>query len=62
MKLHKILYIKHKKLCFSSKQGFEEKSITEHVIMEIIVAETLFDLLMCLLTVIEHFEDLLTKP
>lgn len=48
---------KHKKLCFSSKQGFEEKSITEHVIMEIIVSETLFDLLMRLLTVIEHFED-----
>ena len=49
------LYIKNiKKLCFSSKQGFEEKSITEHVIIEIIVAETLFDLLLCLLTIIEH--------
>lgn len=52
---------KHKKLCFSSKQGFEEKSITEHVIMEIFVSETLFDLLMHLLTIIEHFEDLIDE-
>jgi len=29
--------------------------------MEIIVAETLFDLLMHLLIVIEHFEDLIDK-
>ena len=53
--------MKHKKLCFSSKQGFEEKSITEHVIIEIIVAETLFDLLMCLLTIIELLQDLIDK-
>ena len=54
MKLHEILYIKYRKLCFSSKQGFEEKSINEHVIIEIFVVETLFDLLMGLLTIIEH--------
>jgi len=54
MELHQICTCKHKKLYFSSKHGFEEKSITEHVIIEIIVAETLFDLLMCLLTIIEH--------
>jgi len=29
--------------------------------MEIIVAETLFDLLMHLLIIIEHFEDLIDK-
>ena len=29
--------------------------------MEIIVAETLFDLLMHLLTIIEHFEDLIVE-
>ena len=57
MKLHEILYIKHEKLCFSSKQDFEEKSITKHVIIEIFNAETLFDLLMCLLTSIELFKD-----
>lgn len=62
MKLHKILYIKHQKLCFSSKQGFEEKSITEHVIIEIFVAETLFDLLMHLLTIIELLQELMDKP
>jgi len=61
MKIHEILYIKYKKLCFSSKQGFEEKSITEHVIVEIFVAETLFDLLMCLLTIIKRLQDLIDK-
>ena len=53
--------MKHKKLYFSSKQGFKEKSITEHVIIEIIVVETLFDLLMCLLTIIEHFQYLIDE-
>ena len=61
MKLHQICTWKHKKLCFSSKHGFEEKSITEHVIMEIIVVETLVDLLMRLLTVLERFEDLIDE-
>ena len=61
MKLHDILYIKYKKLCFSSKQGFEEKSIVGHVIIEIIVVETLFDLLMHLLTIIEHWQDLIDE-
>ena len=40
---------------------FEEKSITEYVIMEIIIAETLFDLLMCLLTFIEHLQDFIDE-
>ena len=53
--------MKHKILCFSSKQGFEEKSITENVIIEIIVVETLFDLLMCMLTIIENFQDIIDK-
>ena len=61
MKLHETLYIKHKKFCFSSKEGFEKKSITEHVIIEIFVVEILSDLIMCLLTIIEHFQDLIDK-
>lgn len=62
MKLHEIFIHKTIKLCFSSKQGFEEKSITEHVIIEIFVGKTLFDLLMYLLTIIELLQDLEDKP
>ena len=50
------------KLCFEEKQSFEENSIIEHVIIEIFVAETLFDLLMHLLTIIELLKDLMDKP
>ena len=68
MKLHEIVIHKTIKLCFSSKQAFEEKSITEHVIIEIFYPDVLFDLLMCLLTIIEPLQDFndktldLTRP
>lgn len=62
IKLYEILYIKHKKKCFSSKKGFEEKSITENVIIEIFDTETLLDLLMCLLTIIWILQDYEDKP
>ena len=40
-----------------------EKTITEHVIIEIFDGETLLDLLMCLLTIIELFlQDYDDKP
>lgn len=58
LKLHQIYTWKHRILYFSSKQDFEEKSVSEHVIMEFIGTGTLFDVLMRMLTVIEHFEDL----
>ena len=38
-----------------------KKKIIKYVIMEIIITGTLFDLLMHLLTVIEHFEDLIDE-
>jgi len=53
----KILYIEHKTL-----SCFEEKSITEHVIIELFYAETLFDHLMCPLTIIELLQDFDDKP
>ena len=49
---------KPKILCFSSKQGFEEKYIFEQVIIIFIGTGTLFNLLMRLLIVIGHFEEL----
>jgi len=49
---------KPKILYFSSKQGFEEKYISEKVIMKFIGTRTLFNLLMPLMIVIGHFEEL----
>lgn len=57
----KIIYIEEK-LSFSSKQDFEEKSITKHVVIEIVYAENLFDLLICLSTIIELLQDFNDKP
>ena len=56
------LYKKNLKyFVFPQNRVLRKKSITEHVIIEIFVAETLFDLLMCLLTIIEILQDLIDK-
>ena len=59
IKLH--LYIKDKILYFSSKQSFEEKYIIKHMMMRFLALKPYFKLLMCLLTIMGDFEDLINE-